>query len=451
MYKPLCIVSCCPDTYSGYGAHSRDFIKALYEGKKDDWEIRVMSLRWGDTSFGFIDDNLVEWGWIKPLLLENGIIPKQPEFWFQITVPNEFQPIGKWNCGVTAGIETTLCHTTWIEGCNKMNLILATSNFTKEVLEKSIYELRDNNNNKTGELKITTPIKVLFEGVDTSKYFFIKDEDIFEGPIVDELDAIDEEFCFLFVGHWLPGVLGEDRKNVGLLIKTFLEAFADVKNPPALVLKTSGGGASILDRDDILNKLHAIHNIVKGKLPPVYLIHGEFSDSQMNILYNHSKIKAMVCLTKGEGYGRPLAEFTQSKKPVVASNWSGHLDFLSKENTYLIGGGVTPVHPSATMRDIILKEAHWFSPNVDDIMRMWKAMYNNYKMYIEPSKIQAHRIKTVFNLEEMKKELVKILSETTPKYQPLVIPKLPANMGPLPKLTKVEPDVNTELKKDPIQ
>lgn len=435
MYKPFCVVSCCPDTYSGYGAHSRDFLKALYEAKKDEWDIKILSLRWGETSLGFINNNKEEWGWLNDLTLPGVSLPKQPEYWFQITVPNEFQPIGKWNCGVTAGIETTLCHTSWVEGCNRMNLVIATSNFTKQVLESSFYEMRDRNNNKTGELRIHVPIKVLFEGIDTTKYFFIDSKEIEEGPIVDELDNINEDFCFLFVGHWLPGILGEDRKNVGLLVKTFLEAFANTKKPPALILKTAGGGASILDRDEILHKLNIIHNSVKGKLPPVYLIHGEVSDSLMNILYNHPKIKAMVMLTKGEGYGRPLAEFTQSKKPVVASLWSGHLDFLSKEHTYLIGGSTTPVHPSAVVRDMILPEAQWFSPNVGDIDRMWKSLFNNYKTYSEPSKIQAHRIKTTFNLEEMKKELVKILDATAPKYNPLVIPKMP-NMA-LPKLTKI--------------
>lgn len=438
MQRPLCVVYCCPDTYSGYGAHSRDFLKALYEAKSEVWDIKVLSVRWGETSFGFIDNNEKDWGWIKPLIVIGNQLPKQPEYWFQITIPSEFQPIGKWNCGVTAGIETTLCHTSWIEGCNRMNLVLATSKFTKEVLEQSKYQIRDNNNNPTGEIFIKTPIKVLFEGVDTSKYFFIKNEDLPSDPIIEDLDEIEEDFCFLFVGHWLSGIIGEDRKNVGILVKTFLESFRNMKKPPALILKTSGGGTSIMDREECLSKLNTIHNLVEGKLPPVYLLHGQFTDSQMNLLYNHPKVKAMVSLTKGEGYGRPLAEFTQSKKPVVASNWSGHLDFLTKEHTYLIGGTITQVHPSAVVKDMILPEAGWFSANIDDVHRMWKAMYENYKTYLEPSKIQAFKIKTTLNLEEMKKELVKIMDESAPKYQPLIIPKLPSNLQSLPKLTKIE-------------
>ena len=49
---------------------------------------------------------------------------------------------------------------------------------------------------------------------------------------------------------------------------------------------------------------------------------------EMNSIYNHSKVKAMVSLTKGEGFGRPLLEFSLSQKPLIVSGWSGHMDFL---------------------------------------------------------------------------------------------------------------------------
>ena len=119
MNKPLCVISACPDTYSGYGARSRDFIKALYTLKKEEWEIKILSQRWGATPWNFIEKNKEEWGWMQPLILQGNQLPKQPEYWIQITVPNEFQPVGKtFNLGLTAGIETTICDPSWIEGIN---------------------------------------------------------------------------------------------------------------------------------------------------------------------------------------------------------------------------------------------------------------------------------------------------------------------------------------------
>jgi len=47
MSKPICIVSCQIDTYSGYGARSRDFVKSLIKNKDKEWDIKILSQRWG--------------------------------------------------------------------------------------------------------------------------------------------------------------------------------------------------------------------------------------------------------------------------------------------------------------------------------------------------------------------------------------------------------------------
>ena len=56
----------------------------------------------------------------------------------------------------------------------------------------------------------------------------------------------------------------------------------------------------------------------KKNIPSIYILHGDLSDEEMNSLYNHHKVKAMVSLTKGEGFGRPLLEFSVVGKPIVA-------------------------------------------------------------------------------------------------------------------------------------
>jgi hypothetical protein len=317
--KQFCVISCPIDTYSGYGARARDLVKAIYELKKDEWDIKIASQRWGVTPWGYINDNKEEWGWLFPLLLTNPQLQRQPDIWMQLTVPNEFQPIGKYNIGLTAGIETTICDPSWIEGVNRMDITLVSSQHAKEVFQRSAFEKRDQQNNVVEVVKLNKPVEVLFEGVDLNKYFFIQDEDLEETNLVLELDEINEEFCYLFVGHWLQGEIGEDRKNIGLMIKTFLETFKDKKNKPALILKTSGAGACIMDRDEMLRKIDQVRSTVSGNLPNIYLLHGEIDDKDMNNLYNHPKVKAMFNLTKGEGFGRPLLEFTLSKKPIIVS------------------------------------------------------------------------------------------------------------------------------------
>ena len=396
--KQYCVISAPPDTYSGYGARSRDFIKALYELKKDEWDIRIMPQRWGNTSWGFLEDYKEEWGWMIPLLLKEPLT-KQPDYWFQVTIPNEFQHVGRVSIGVTAGIETTVCDATWLEGCNRMDLTLVSSNHAKAVLQSTSYGKKENPNET---VKLEKPIEVLFEGADLNKYFFIADEDLPETDLVLDLDTIKEEFCYLFVGHWLQGEFGEDRKNVGKMIHTFLETFKGKKNKPALILKTSNSTTCIMDREEVLKKIDFIRYSVQGSdLPNIYLIHGDLDDEDMNNLYNHPKVKAMISFAKGEGYGRPLAEFCLSKKPVIASGWSGQVDFLDGEFAVLIPGQLTQTHPSAQSQGLILPGALWFTIDHSLAAKAMEDVFAHYKKYEERGKRQGHKIKTEFSFDNM--------------------------------------------------
>ncbi len=423
--KQLCVISAPPDTYSGYGARSRDFIKALYELKKDEWEIRILPQRWGQTPWGFLNNNKEEWGWMRELY-SSAQLDRQPDIWIQVTVPNEFQPIGKVNIGVTAGIETTVCDGSWIEGCNRMNVTLVSSKHAKQVFESTKLEQKDN---KTGQviktIKLEKPVEVLFEGIDLNKYFYVEDEELPETDLVLDLDTIKEEFCFLYVGHWLQGEMGEDRKNTGLLVKLFLESFKDKKKKPALILKTSHGGASIMDRDEVLKKIDIIRKTCNSQdLPNIYVIHGDLEDQDINCLYNHPKVKAFVSLTKGEGYGRPFAEFCLSKKPVIAPNWSGHTDFLSPDFTVLLPGAITKVHPSAVVQNMILAEASWFSVDPNSASKALIDVYENYNKYEVLGKRQGHKIKTEFSYDNMVLVLGSYLEKYTLKQVQITLPKL---------------------------
>ena len=414
MNKPIAVVSCPIDTYSGYGARARDFVKALIN--LDKYEVQILSQRWGNTRFGYLEDH-------KETKLIEKIIPKlneKPDLWFQITVPNEFQPVGKYNIGVTAGMETTLVHPTWIEGCNRMNLVLTSSEHSKAVFESSVFEQKDKNTNAVvNTIKLNKPVEVLLEGVDITKYF--------ETKSTLDLSSINEEFAFLFVGHWLQGELGHDRKNVGLLIKAFLETFKNKMKQPALILKTSLVGSSIMDQEMIKRKIDSIRSTVKGKLPNIYLIHGDLTDEDINKLYNNPKVKAMVSLTKGEGFGRPLLEFTTTGKPVIVSGWSGQRDFLNPEFSILLGGELEQVHPSAGVKDMILTEAKWFKPSEQEIGTAFKEVYKSYKKYAVLGKKQRHLTKTNFTFEVMENKLNSIIENNVPDFPKkldISVPKL---------------------------
>jgi glycosyltransferase involved in cell wall biosynthesis len=428
--KPLFIISSPFDTYSGYGARSRDLIKAII--KTDKYNVKLMSQRWGNTPFGFCKDN-PEWEFLLGLILPNNQLPKQPEIWAQVTVPNEFQPVGKYNIGFTAGIETTVCAAEWIEGCNKMDLNIVSSEHSKKVFKDSKFEKRNKQTNALeGMVELTKPMEVLFEGVNTDIY------KVLNTPCSLDFN-IKEDFAYLFVGHWIQGDLGEDRKNVGLLIKAFYETFKNKTKKPALILKTSQVGSSYSDREEILRKIRLIKKTVNSNnLPKVYLLHGEFTDEEMNEIYNHSKVKAMISLTKGEGFGRPLLEFTLTKKPLITTGWSGQMDFLNPEFTVLIGGGLTNVHPSAA-NQFLLSDSQWFSPDHGQIGFALKDVYENYKNYTDKGKRQAFKSKNEFSWDKMAEKTDILLTQYIPEFPKELNLKLPSMKKiELPKLKKVE-------------
>ena len=432
--KNTFIISCPIDTYSGYGARSRDLVKALIQ--LDKYNVKIMPQRWGNTSWGFIEDN-EEWHFLKEFVMPVGQqLSSKPDIWAQLTVPNEFQAIGEYNIGITAGIETTVCAPTWVDGVNRMDMTLVSSEHAKNVFINSTFEEKDKNTQQTKRvIKLNKPVEVLLEGANLDTYFPLKSPDT-SIHVMSDISSIKESFAYLFVGHWLQGDMGEDRKNVSLTIKAFLETFKNKKTKPALILKTSSKGNCYLDRDDMIDRIKMITKTVNSKnIPNIYLIHGDFTNSEMNEIYNHPKVKAMVSFTKGEGFGRPLLEFSLTQKPIIATNWSGHIDFLQPQFTTLVGGQLTKIHPSAQVKDMLIEGSQWFSPNHGEMGNALKDMFENYKNYTDGGKQQAYFSKTNFSFSNMVDNLRSILENNVPEIAAQVELQLPSLN--LPKLKKI--------------
>jgi glycosyltransferase involved in cell wall biosynthesis len=429
--KPRFVISSPFDTFSGYGARSRDIIKAIIE--LDKYEVQLLPQRWGETSWGFCKDH-PEWTFLLNHVAPQNWQQTQPDIWMQITIPNEFQPIGKYNIGLTAGIEATGCKPEWVEGLNRMDINWVSSNFAKGVFESMRFEKKDQKTNQTiGTVKLEKPIHVIFEGADLTTYKPLLAKEI----KTIKLDEVKENFAFLFVGHWMQGEYGHDRKNVGVLIRSFYETFKNkTGSKPALILKCSVGVASYMSRDTILDRIKQIRETINSSnLPNIYLLNGEFDDSEVNELYNHPKVKAMVSTTKGEGFGRPLLEFGLTGKPIIASGWSGHVDFLNPEYTTLIQGNLENVHHSAA-NNWLIKEAQWFKISETHFRSALKDCFKKYKHFHQKSKKQRYHVKENFSWEKMKELVGNILDKNIPEFPKQMELKLPKLE--LPKLSKIK-------------
>jgi glycosyltransferase involved in cell wall biosynthesis len=399
-------------TRSGYGAHSRDLLQALYE--MDLFDIKIDSCGWGVTPLTALENNNSFHKWIEENIITS--LSETPDIYVQVTVPNEFQRVGKYNIGITAGIETTVAPKDWIDGCNKMDKVITTSVFSRDVLISTVYNENEKNTGKLiKQYKIEKPINVLFEGVDLNVY-----NNTYKGIDLD----IKEDFAFLFVGHWLKGDLGQDRKDVGMLIKCFATAFSGGENKPALVLKTSSATFSVKERESFRKRIEDLVKDIKNP-PSIYLLFGDLTNEEMNEVYNHPKIKSMVTLTKGEGFGRPLLEFTMTGKPIIASNWSGHKDFLPMNKAIMIGGKLTEVHESA-VDTFVLKDSKWFTANYNEAVEVFKLVHKDYEKFLERSESLRLENTEKFSMEAMREEFKKLIQEvpSVPKQTQLVLPKL---------------------------
>jgi glycosyltransferase involved in cell wall biosynthesis len=398
----------------------------------DKYDIKIIPLRWGNTPQNQVDGESEFGRWMLERVITE--VGEKPDVFMQVSVANEFEPKGHYNIGVTAGVETTIAPKDFIDGSNKMDLIIVPSNFTKQNLGGTVYQQKDNQTGEiVGEIKTTTPIEVLFEGVDTEIFS--------KGSNKDVLANVKEDFNFLIVGHWLKGDLGQDRKDIGMAIKTFATVFQYMPKDkrPGLIVKTSHAGFSVIDREGTREKLESVLKSFGEKCPSIYLLHGDMEETDMSNLYHHPKVKAMISFAKGEGYGRPMAEFTLTGKPIIASGWSGQMDFLPTDNAVLLEGSLTPVHESAADQ-FCMKEAQWFTANYSNAANKIYDVYNNYNAYLQKSAGLKENTLKNFTLDKMNEKFEQILNtyvKEQPKLVPFNMPTVNSTKMQIPKLNKI--------------
>jgi hypothetical protein len=431
--KKLMLICAPASSRSGYGDHARDLILSFI--KLDKFDIKIMDVRWGDCPRNSLDENNEDNKKIKDCIL-NAPLTQQPDIYVDIRIPNEFEQHGKFNIGITAGVETTAVSSVWLDGCNKMDLIIVPSEHSKTGFVNTIYDKvnkgPDGKQEKIGDLRLSKPMEVLFEGIDENVFKPLDKDDIPEDFFNWLNGEVPEKHAYLFLGQWTKGGYGEDRKDISKLVKVFYESFANKKKQPALILKTSGATYSIIDKEECIKKIKQVKSGFPSdwKFPNVYLLHGDLSKDEMNYLYNHPKVKTMVSMTHGEGFGRPLLEATMVGLSVIAPGWSGQLDFLSSENSMLLPGKLEKVPDVQVWKDIIIPESEWFNVDENALYKAFNYSFMSIDEFKRKAGILMDENREKFTLNKMTKKLGEIME----KY----LKDVPQQVGlNLPKLKKV--------------
>ena len=373
-------------TQSGYGVHFRQVAKWLLS--RPDLDVKFHALPWGDTPW-LLNESLHD-GLVGKII--NRIVDEKErgDVSFQLQLPNEWDPkIAKYNIGMTAGVETDRCHPDWIKACNSMNRVIVPSKHVVSCFEN------------TG--KVTVPIDIVPEAfIDTISK---RTEDL---PVLPQLST---NFNFLMFGQLTGNNPHNDRKNTFFTLKWLCETFKDDKDV-GIVIKTNMGRHTKIDRNVVKGLLNGVlAECRKGPYPKIHFLHGDMNDNEVASLYRHPQIKALVALTRGEGFGLPILEAAASALPVIATGWSGHTDFLKLGKYVSVYYQLGEVHPSRLDGNIFVKGARWANPAEDDAKKRIAKFRAQPTVPKEWAVDLSEKIQKLYNFETIAKTYDELLKD----------------------------------------
>ena len=375
---------------SGYGEHSRQIYKYLCSKKNINLKTQVV--QWGNTSWS-LDKNAYD-GLVGKIMSESAAAEQKYDVSFQVQLPDEWSDsLATFNIGVTAGVETTICNTKWIDSINKMNLVIVPSNHVKTTFEKSG--------------TITTPIVVIGEWYQ---------EELDKEPLQNVLNLeFETKNNFLVVSQLTALDDTSDRKNILNTIKWFCETFSNNKDV-GLILKTNLGRGTHLDRAGVHNVItQALTRFRKGQYPKVHVVHGNMSDHEIASLYKHKSIIGFINITRGEGFGIPILDASIAELPVVTTGWSGHLDFMNLGRYISIDCDLIDIPESKVDERIFVKGAKWANPREADFKKKLLKLYENNKIPKEWAKELSAKCKNKYSkaaiIDAYDKILTKIIDQ----------------------------------------
>ena len=359
---------------SGYGEQTRFALRAL-KSREDLFDIYFLNISWGNTNF--IVDNAEEKKWIISLLQKTAEYIKNKQPWdmsIQVTIPNEFEKIAPVNVGYTAGIETTKCAPVWLQKSNEnVNKLIVVSNHSKQVFEKTVYKAKNEQTGEEFDYGLQIPVDAVNFGT----------KEVEPEPLDLNLRY---DFNYLVVGQWGP------RKNLEQTLRWFVEE--NIDQEVGLVLKINKVKNCYIDFHWCKQYIHRLLSEYKERKCSITLIHGYMTEAELRGLVTHPKIKAMINIAHGEGFGLPLFEAAQESLPVITIDWSGQVDFLyapqkdkktkktkMRSHFVKVDFNMSHIQDAAVWEGVLQKESQWAFPKEGSYKMKLREMRNKYDLY----------------------------------------------------------------------
>ena len=406
-------------TQSGYGEHSRLIYRAL-KAVHETVAVFINPLNWGQTSWVPLEDDL------ERLEIEQAIKNNQElqnrakqlrhdykqtdlfDIHIFVGILNEHKRKGIHSICVTAGIETDRIAPEWLLKTNKeVDQIIVPSEHAKMGFTKTSYRMVNESNKTESSLECSCPVSVVpypVKNVNSKHLDF----------------SLDTDFNFLTVALLGP------RKNLEFTIQTFVQEFKN--DNVGLIIKSARSRGSSMDKSYTTNFFNKIMSKINEKYPnkkcKVFLLHGDLSEEEIHSLYIREDINAYVSATHGEGYGLPIFEAAYSGLPIVATDWSGHLDFLTapflekgkirnKKLFAKVDYDLKPISKEAIWPGVLMEGSEWAYPKAPSLRKQMRSVYKNHGMYRKwSSSLRDHITKTHAEEEIFKKMRRAIFSST---------------------------------------
>ena len=393
-------------TQSGYGEQARFALRAL-RAHEDKFDIHIVPVDWGQT--GWTAENNEEKQWMDFIInkTNHALSNKIPfDISLQITIPNEWEKIAPINIGWTAGIESDKITPEWIQKSELMDKIVVVSNHAKYGFDNTEWKGQDQTGN-TVVLKNTVP-------VETVNYAVRKWE-----PTEIDLN-LEYDFNFLAVAQWGP------RKNLPNTVKWFVEEFHDQN--VGMVLKTNLRKNCIIDRIEAEKQIARTLQGYEDHKCKIYLLHGDMEQGEMAALYEHPKIKCLVSLSHGEGFGLPIFEAACHGLPVMAPEWGGQCDFLyapvkSGKKTKMkpmfsrVNYVIAPIQDFAHWEGVLHPESNWCYPEAGSFKMRLRNMKSKYAKHLKNAQVLQKYVLEEFAHEKQYQKFADALLDVVPEIE----------------------------------
>jgi len=395
-------------TQSGYGEHSRLVYRALK--LQDGVDIYVNPLNWGTTSWASslsssekeeIVENIKKLGQYTQSCKEQNT-NLSFDVQIHVGIPSEFEKKAPYSICVTAGIETDRVSAEWLFRTHKgIDKLIVPSQHAKNGFEKTSYEVQNNVTQQKTILECASKVEVV--------------------PYpVKEIETVPLDFKTTTDFNFLAVALLGPRKNIENTIKWFCEEFKDEN--VGLIIKTGFSKGGPIDKEKTVEHLmKTVPNSSERKCK-VYLLHGDLEEAEIHSLYNREDVGAFITATHGEGYGLPVFEAAYHGLPIVATDWSAHVEFLSAE--YKEGGKIKnkklfakvdydlkPIPREVVWKDILIEGSQWSYPKEKLFKKQLRNVYRDNGMYKKWAKVLQESIKENYKQDKVLDHMNKTIFE----------------------------------------